>query len=108
VSACEGDAVCVNRDVLSIQSPARSVRALRFVRSCGPGAEVTTHVSVLQVGESLGDDPGNAFIVDGRPDLTLLWIAGKQLAISGAGDAAPRLQKNLVNGVRISYEDRKH
>jgi hypothetical protein len=104
VTACESDAACVNEDVFALASPARSVRVLRFVRSCG--AETTTHVSIMPMGQPLDDQPGNTLIVAGKPDLTLFWITGKQLAISGIGDAEPRLQRSEVNGVRVSYESR--
>ena len=95
---------CTNGEALSFPSPTRAVRAIRFVRSCNAPVEVTTHVSIVEVGQPLGEEPGNALIVDGKPDLVLLWIGGKHLAISGAG-AAPRLQKSYLNGIRISYEE---
>jgi hypothetical protein len=63
-------------------------------------------VSIVPVGQSLPNDPGNAFVVEGKADLLLLWIDGKHVAISGAGTAPRHLQKGFVNGVRISYEQR--
>lgn len=105
LSFCAGDPVCANENVVSIPSPARSVRAVRFVRTCE--AKAQTHVSIVAMGEALPDEPGNAFIVDGKADLVLLWIDGKHLAIAGDGSGTRRLQKAQVNGVRISYEERK-
>jgi hypothetical protein len=106
IEACEGDPVCVNDQVVSVTSPARSIRAVRFVRSCDGKDGVETHVSIVPVGQSLPNDPGNAFVVEGKADLLLLWIDGKHVAISGAGTAPRHLQKGFVNGVRISYEQR--
>lgn len=96
--------VCTNGEALAFPSPTRAVRAIRFVRSCDVPLQVTTHVSIVEVGQPLGGDPGNTLIVDGKADLVLLWIGGKHLAISGAG-ATPRLQRNYLNGVRISYDE---
>jgi hypothetical protein len=106
VQACEGEPICTNADMVSITSPARSVRAVRFARSCDGSKATSTHVSILAAGQSLPDEPGNAFIVDGKADLLLLWVDGKHVAISGAGNATRRLQEAVVNGVRISYEER--
>lgn len=96
---------CTNADLVSVTSPTRSVRAIRFVRSCDAPAGVTTHVSIVAVGEPLGSESGNALIVDGKADLVLMWIGGRQLAISGMGAAPPRLQKTYLNGIRISYDE---
>lgn len=104
--ACEGDPACTNADVVSVTSPARSVRAVRFVRSCDGTQGFSTHVSIVAAGAALPDEPGNAFIVEGKADLLLLWIDGKHVAVSGAGNATRELQKAFVNGVRLSYEDR--
>lgn len=99
---CQGDPECANEDVVSVPSPARSVRAVRFVRTCD--AKSATHVSIVAMGEALPDEPGNAFIVDGKLDLVLLWIDGKHLAVAGGGEG--RMQRAQVNGVRISYGER--
>ena len=100
--------VCRNGEFLSVASPARSVRAIRFVRACDAPAGLTTHVSIVAVGQPPGDEPGNTLIVDGRADLVLLWIGGRHLAISGAGSSPPRLQKSYLNGIRISYDEPLH
>ena len=107
VHACEGDPVCTNGEVVSVTSPARSVRAVKFTRSCDGADAIATHVSILTTGQPLPDEPGNAFIIDGKADLLLFWVDGKHLAISGAGNAAIQLQQVLVNGVRITYEERR-
>lgn len=104
--ACEGEPVCANSDVVSVTSPARSVRAVRFARTCEGVMGTSTHVSVVNAGDSLPDAAGNTFVVDGRADLVLFWVDGKHLAISGAGNGTRQVQKVLVNGVRITYEDR--
>lgn len=101
----ECGSACTNADVLSVPSPSRSYRAIRFVRSCAAPAALSTHVSIIAMGQPLDDGAGNAFIVDGKADLALLWIGGRHLAISGAGAAPPRLQKTYLEGIRISYED---
>lgn len=106
IEACVGDPVCVNDRVVSVTSPARSIRAVKFVRSCDGAKGVATHVSIVPVGQPLPNEPGNAFIVEGEADLLLLWIDGKHVAVSGAGHAVRQLQKGFVNGVRISYEER--
>ena len=107
VHACEGEPVCTNADVVSITSPARSVRAVKFARSCDGSQATSTHVSILAAGQPLPDEPGNAFIVEGKADLLLLWVDGKHVAISGAGNAPRQLQQAVVNGVRITYEERR-
>jgi hypothetical protein len=106
VQACAGGPQCTTQDVVSITSPARSVRAVKFVRSCDGSEGVSTHVSILAAGQPLPDEPGNAFIVEGKADLLLLWVEGKHVAVSGAGNAARKLQNASVNGVRLSYEER--
>jgi len=103
---CEGDPICVNSDVVSVTSPARSVRAVKFTRSCDGSGQLSTQVSIVTTGQPLTDEPGNTFAVDGKADLLLFWVDGKHLAISGAGDANRQLQNVLVNGVRVTYEDR--
>ena len=105
VMRCEPAPVCVNAGITSLTSPARSVRAVRFTRTCD-SKPPTTHVSILAVGEELGNQPGNVFAVDGKADLALLWIDGKHLAISGAGRAPIYTQQTNLNGVRISYDER--
>jgi hypothetical protein len=104
--ACEGDPVCTNADVVSVTSPARSVRAVKFTRSCDGAKGITTHVSILAADQPLPDEPGNAFIVEGNADLLLLWVDGKHVAVSGTGNGTRQVQKVVVNGVRITYEDR--
>jgi hypothetical protein len=103
LAACAGDPPCVNDRVAAVPSPARNVRAVRFVRTCGAGPG-GTHVSIVAMGQALSGEPGNVFIVDGDADLTLLWIDGKHLAIAGTGDGNPVLQETFLNGVRISYD----
>lgn len=106
VQACEGEPVCTNTDVVSITSPARTVRAVKFTRSCDGADEAATHVSIVAAGQPLPDEPGNTFVVEGKADLLLFWVDGKHLAISGTGNGAQQVQKVLVNGVRVTYEDR--
>ena len=62
VMRCEPAPVCVNAGITSLTSPARSVRAVRFTRTCD-SKPPTTHVSILAVGEELGNQPGNVFAV---------------------------------------------
>jgi hypothetical protein len=106
LQACQGDPVCVNSDIVSVTSPARSVRAVKYGRSCDGSDVVTTHVSIVNAGQPLADQSGNTFVVEGRADLLLFWVDGKHLAISGAGNGNRQLQQVLVNGVRVTYEDR--
>lgn len=103
LAACAGEPPCVNDRVAAVPSPARTVRAVRFRRTCGTGPG-GTHVSIVAMGQALSDEPGNVFIVDGNADLALIWIDGKHLAIAGAGKEKPRLQETFLNGVRISYD----
>lgn len=106
LQVCEGDPICVNSDVVSVTSPARSVRAVRFTRTCDGTGPASTQVSIVAAGDPLTDEAGNTFAVDGKADLLLFWVDGKHLAISGAGEANRQFQNVLVNGVRVTYEDR--
>jgi hypothetical protein len=103
---CKAARACASSDVVAVTSPARNFRAVAFTQQCDSGAP-TTHVSILAVGEPLGNQAGNVLVLDGKAQLTLLWTGGRDLAIAGLGSAVAERRETNVNGVRIAYDQQR-
>lgn len=104
VLACTGCGQrCMNREIGSHPSPSGKKTALVFSRECGPGSEANVQVSVIRATANMPNVPGNAFIVGGKPDLTVQWQSNETLTVSGFGTAKVFKQETVVGDTTIYY-----
>lgn len=105
VFACTGCGQrCVNREIGSHPSPSGKKTALVFSRECGPGADANVQVSVMPATANMPNVPGNAFIVGGKPALTVRWQSNETLTVSGFGTAKVFKQETAVGDTTIYYQ----
>ena len=95
--------LCANEDTRVFESPTGKLKAVVFSRNCGATTGANTQVSILSLADSLPDEPGNTFISNGSPPISLRWQADELLEIRGVGSLVPIKQQTKVNGVIVSY-----
>lgn len=112
-------AVCENREIYSIPSPNKELRAVVFVRSCIPtdlfDPNRDMHVSIVRENSGLKDLEGNIYITRSvtSPELfasSVRWVSDELLLIdqppSGYYNYNVRKSKKkwgLLNSVSIKY-----
>ena len=99
--ACSG--VCENEVSQTISSPSGSLKAVVFSRNCGATTGFNTQISVLPSNETLPNDGGNTFIVDGTVPIVVKWKTDATLQVSGLGRVSTVKQNSQVSGVVVTY-----
>jgi hypothetical protein len=77
-------AQCANEEVDRTVGPEGERHAVLFERNCGATTPYTTHLSVLPVGATLPDEPGNILSVQGRADENIRavrWTTAERLEV---------------------------
>jgi hypothetical protein len=74
---------CRNRALAEVASPDGRLRAVTFIRDCGPRAPRSSQLSVLPAGEAIGDEQGNVFVAELEKDdqIQARWAANDVLEI---------------------------
>lgn len=96
---------CENEVVSEVTSPSGKFKAVMFERGCGATTGFNTQVSIIDADESVPDDAGNAIILDELVPLHIQWLSDDELSISGRRETQVFKQEEVVNGVRIRYEN---
>lgn len=96
---------CANDQIVEAVSPNGRVKAVTFRRSCGATTGFSAHVSILPASLRLPDEPGNVFVTDDEPAVTVRWADDRHLTISGH-TRTQFLRLDEFQGVKISYEQR--
>jgi hypothetical protein len=100
---------CGNEVLKEVASPDARRRAVVFQRSCGATTGFSTHVSVLDAGESVGVAAGNAFTADG-PIMDLLpavrWESAEKVVVAYPSWARVFRREGRVKSVQVGYEER--
>jgi hypothetical protein len=86
-------------------SPGGRQRAVVFQRDCGATTDFGTHISVLDIKETLPRSGGNAFDA-GNMKVTAHWESVDHLVVSYPNRALVFRKEAKVKGVRISYEEK--
>jgi len=105
---------CSNEVIAEQPSPDGQHTLATFVRNCGATTSYSTQVSVLRVGERLGNRPGNALVSDGNhgaapegpgggPLVNGHWDGNNQLTISFHPATRVFKSEALVEGIAIRY-----
>jgi hypothetical protein len=85
----EAFGACTNRIVSETPSPNAQLKAVLFVRDCGPGAQ-SAHLSLLPAPDALQAEWGNTFIGEGglpssddnqRLGVTAVWLSNTELSV---------------------------
>jgi hypothetical protein len=74
---------CRNRPLADVASPDGRLRAVSFIRDCGPRAPRSSQLSVLPAGEAIGEEQGNVFVAELEKDVQIeaRWAANDVLEI---------------------------
>lgn len=72
---------CTNEILNEIPSPDGKLKAVLFRRSCASTDSVTTNVSIFGRSEKPPNEPGNSFIAQGVPPVSMRWISDSELLI---------------------------
>lgn len=105
-----GNTMCGNYIHEEYPSPSGKWKAVVFQRDCGATTGFSTQISILPSSDSLENDSGNIFIMDGHPSdvaPSLNWVADSELKINrkrtGSEHKAER-SYGWFSTVKISYE----
>jgi hypothetical protein len=79
------------------------MRAVVFSRRCSATVGFDTHVAVIVVATQL-NEVGNVVILKGEVPLTLRRQSESELVISRAGSAEQFKREEVIDSVRIRYE----
>lgn len=91
-------------------SPGGKWKAVVFQRDCGATTGFSTQISILPSSDSVENDSGNIFIIDGHPNdmaPSLNWIADNKLRINRkrtGNEYKAELTYGWFSKVEISYE----
>ena len=99
--------MCGNAIYLNENAPGGRIKAVVFQRDCGATTGLSTQVSILPSGESLPNESGNTFIVDGYPDdisIELSWISPSELVIHHSAHLETYKKETRIKGVNITYK----
>lgn len=96
---------CGNDLAKEFPSPNGQLKAVVFRRDCGATTSFTMNVSILPAGQSLPNQPGDAFVKDDDEPPAVHWIDDTHLLISETWPGKILLQKNAVGKVQISYKE---
>lgn len=103
-SSCDEVMGCGNEVVQATVSPSGARTAIAFVRDCGATTGYSTQVSIVRGQERDITGGGNAFIVEGRPELEMRWLSESELLLGRPGSGRIFRQETQVDGVALKYE----
>ena|SRR5215831_7990811 len=94
---------CANSVSDQSPSPGGAYEAIVFDRSCGPGKNASTQVSVLPHGQSLSGTVANAYRYGHHTPIRVEWDSPNLLSIHYPPGARSVIEKGQVGFVRIRY-----
>jgi len=94
---------CANTIQARVRSPDGAHEAIVFERDCGATTDYSTQVAVVETGEELPNDPGNAYIAAHRTPVEAHWHAPAALDIRHPTDAPSMRGVVSAAGVAIRY-----
>lgn len=83
-------------------SPDGAHKAVVFHRVGKGENQITTHVEILGSDETLGTQPGNAYIADGEANISVDWVDPHHLLIREPKETQVVLRAAMVGDVKIS------
>jgi butyrate kinase len=102
LSAC--DQGCENEVARSIASPSGKLKVVVFHRGCGATTGFNTQASILKATDSLPNDGGNIFAVEGKVPMQIQWISEEKVSILGLGSARVFKQEHSASGIAVAYQ----
>jgi hypothetical protein len=109
VAASSAQNDCKNKILGTLPAPDGALQAIAFRRDCGPSG-ISSHVSIVKKGGSLGQGAGNIFRAStppGRPQqpwIHLQWATNKSVVIGFDSAAQIFKTENDYDGATIHYE----
>lgn len=101
-AGCEVE--CDNELIHQSLSPDGAHKVVVFRRSCGATTGWSTQVSIQPASAALGQDGGNAFILEGEHRLDITWSDDRSLRIQEPKYVRIFKRKEVVAGVRVAYD----
>jgi hypothetical protein len=101
---------CGNRVLADVPSPLGTKHAVVFERDCGATTDFSTQLSILNAGDKLENEGGNAFVADsdhGRGTslyVHVKWSTEGALTVNYPERARVFHNERQVNGVSITYK----
>lgn len=94
---------CQNSIQREVASPDGVYKAIVFGRECGAETGFSTQVSILSASNAmLPNQPGNTLKFNGHNvPISVVWISGNEVSISGSGSKASYSVKTIKNKVAI-------
>lgn len=103
--------MCGSHPHKAISSPNGRYKAVIYQFDCGAPSEFSTHVSILNAGDELRDEPGNIFRADGHPDESspeITWLDDEHLSIQRRPNIQVYSQEEswgwFFNRVNVTYK----
>jgi len=96
--------MCSNEIINTITSPDNKSKIILFGRNCGATTGFSTQISIVDNGETLGNEAGNIYIAEGRPsNYSIKWKSNTSVFIS-EGSKEIFKQEASFNNINIVYE----
>lgn len=107
--------IASNQVLEEYPSPDNAYKVVVFERDAGATSDFSTQVSIIPVKSSLGNRPGNIFIIDsdhrkapsgkgGGPDIRVSWVGSKKIIISYSKNARIFKQEKTSEDILIDYQ----
>lgn len=94
---------CENDVLQSVPSGAGKT-AIIFSRECGATTGFNTQLSIVDTGDQLPDEPGNALVLGGQKTIRAVrWKNARELAVEIVADAKTFAKHVRVHGISVSY-----
>jgi len=103
--------ICSNGIHKEIYSPDRSLKAVIFTRNCGATTNYSTQVSIIEKEETLKNESGNVYIVDGqalKSSPKISWVDKSHLNIKPRPykrELKAEKEWGWIQTVKISYDE---
>ena len=101
---------CQNQVYKEYLSPDKSLKAVIFQRDCGATTGFSTQISIIDANDTLENERGNIYIIDGHPRTIapiLSWKNSELLYIHRSLNGDEHKSESsygLINSIKIRYE----
>ncbi|OYV07012.1 MAG: hypothetical protein CFE26_03255 [Verrucomicrobiales bacterium VVV1] len=96
---------CSNEPIAEVISPDGTKKIELFSRNCGATTGSNTQGTVLIRGDSLPNEPGSAFVVDGG-SAKISWAGDSRIVVTLERGARAFKKETSDKGVKIEYQSK--
>lgn len=104
---CSEPDLCKNEIIAEYPSPDAAHKVVVFSRDCGATTGYSTHASILEKGQPLTNQGGNAFITEvaGKSSISASWRSNASVVLLYHRTDRVFRMESEVHGVRVTYSE---